>query len=249
MPRIRGIALGLWVILVVALTTLYAVNPGLLQPEALVDVLRQSGQPVLLAYVVLSIVRAFTLIPSTVAHHRWHAAVSGSARLRDGELARGNRGSLRRSSTSSSSSSALESSLKGNTLRGCAGSRARCARKGFWMRVGVVGVSVCADRCDLLCSRHPADARRDVPVRCGARRIADRRLLRTRRQQVVRRVVSRVTTAISPVSMVVGYINPISRAWNATESRARSTRAPRSSARRPPGVPGRPARPGGAART
>ena len=66
MPRIRGIALELWVILVVALTTLYAVNPGLLQPEALVDVLRQSGQPVLLAYVVLSIVRAFTLIPSTV---------------------------------------------------------------------------------------------------------------------------------------------------------------------------------------
>ena len=66
MPRIRGIALGLWVIFVVALMTLYAVNPGLLQPEALVDVLRQSGQPVLLAYVVLSIVRAFTLIPSTV---------------------------------------------------------------------------------------------------------------------------------------------------------------------------------------
>ena len=66
MPRIRGIALGLWVILVVALTALYAVNPKLLQPEVLVDVLRQSGQPVLLAYVVLSIVRAFTLIPSTV---------------------------------------------------------------------------------------------------------------------------------------------------------------------------------------
>ena len=66
MPRIRRIALGLWVILVVALTALYAVNPGLLQPEVLVDVLRQSGQPVLLAYIVLSIVRAFTLIPSTV---------------------------------------------------------------------------------------------------------------------------------------------------------------------------------------
>ena len=66
MPRIRGIALGLWVILVVALMTLYAVNPSLLQPAALVDVLRQSGQPVLLAYVVLSIVRACTLIPSTM---------------------------------------------------------------------------------------------------------------------------------------------------------------------------------------
>ena len=66
MPRIRRIALGLWVLLVVTLTVLYAVNPELVRPEGLVDALRQSGQPVLLAYVVLSVVRAFTLIPSTV---------------------------------------------------------------------------------------------------------------------------------------------------------------------------------------
>ena len=66
MPRIRRIALGLWVLLMVALTGLYAVNPELVNPERLVDALRQSGQPVLLAYVVLSVVRAFTLIPSTV---------------------------------------------------------------------------------------------------------------------------------------------------------------------------------------
>ena len=66
MPRIRRIALGLWVLLVLALTALYAVNPELLSPEVLVGQLRQSGQPVLLAYLALSIVRAFTLIPSTV---------------------------------------------------------------------------------------------------------------------------------------------------------------------------------------
>ena len=66
MPRVRRIALGLWVLLVVTLTVLYSVNPELVNPERLVDALRQSGQPVLLAYVVLSVVRAFTLIPSTV---------------------------------------------------------------------------------------------------------------------------------------------------------------------------------------
>ena len=66
MPRIRRIALGLWVMLLLVLTVLYAVNPGLATPERLVDTLRQSGQPVLLGYIVLSVVRAFTLIPSTV---------------------------------------------------------------------------------------------------------------------------------------------------------------------------------------
>jgi len=65
-PRIRRIALGLWVLLMLTLAVLYAVNPDLVRPERLVEVLRQSGQPVLLGYVVLSVVRAFTLIPSTV---------------------------------------------------------------------------------------------------------------------------------------------------------------------------------------
>ena len=64
--RIRRTTLGLWVVLMLTLTVLYAVNPELVRPERLVDALRQSGQPVLLAYVVLSVVRAFTLIPSTV---------------------------------------------------------------------------------------------------------------------------------------------------------------------------------------
>ena len=48
------------------LTALYAMSPELLRPETLVDALRRSGQPVLAAYVLLSVVRAFTLIPSTV---------------------------------------------------------------------------------------------------------------------------------------------------------------------------------------
>ena len=65
-PRIRRIALGLWVSLVAGLTALYALHPELMRPEVLVEMLRGSGQPVLLAYVVLSVVRAFTLIPSTV---------------------------------------------------------------------------------------------------------------------------------------------------------------------------------------
>ena len=66
MSRIRRIALGLWVVLVVTLTALYAMSPELLRPETLVDALRRSGQPVLAAYVLLCVVRAFTLIPSTV---------------------------------------------------------------------------------------------------------------------------------------------------------------------------------------
>ena len=53
-------------LLVLTLTVLYAVNPDLLRPETLVETLRESGQPVLLVYALLSVGRAFTLIPSTV---------------------------------------------------------------------------------------------------------------------------------------------------------------------------------------
>ena len=66
MPRIRVIAFVVWALVVLLLSGLYFVRPELLDPARVVDVLRGSGQPVLLAYVVLSIVRAFTLIPSTV---------------------------------------------------------------------------------------------------------------------------------------------------------------------------------------
>ena len=88
MPRIRRIALGLWVLLVLTLTVLYAANPELLRPGMLVEVLRQLGQPVLLAYVVLSVGRAFTLIPSTVIivvgtllfpNQRWFVMISSMA--------------------------------------------------------------------------------------------------------------------------------------------------------------------------
>ena len=66
MPRIRWIAFVLWVALVVVLSVLYTVNPELLDPSRMVETLRGSGQPVLLGYVVLSVIRAFTLVPSTV---------------------------------------------------------------------------------------------------------------------------------------------------------------------------------------
>ena len=66
MPMIRRIALGLWLFLVFVLSILYAFHPDLLRPETLVSMLDGSGQSALLAYVILSIVRAFTLIPSTV---------------------------------------------------------------------------------------------------------------------------------------------------------------------------------------
>ena len=66
MPRVRRIAQGFWVVLVLTLLGLYSARPELLQPETLVELLRQSGQPVLFGYFVLSVVRAFTLIPSTV---------------------------------------------------------------------------------------------------------------------------------------------------------------------------------------
>ena len=66
LPRIRLIALVLWAVSVVVLSGLYFLRPDLLEPERVAGVLRGSGQPVLLGYVVLSVVRAFTLVPATV---------------------------------------------------------------------------------------------------------------------------------------------------------------------------------------
>ncbi len=65
-PRIRLIALGVWVVLVAGLSLLYALQPELLDPERVVAALRASGQSVLLGCVVLSILRPFTLLPSSV---------------------------------------------------------------------------------------------------------------------------------------------------------------------------------------
>ncbi len=66
MPRVRVIALVFWVLLVVTLSAVYALRPELLTPRHVVEVLRQSGQPVLVWYGILNVVRGFTLIPSTV---------------------------------------------------------------------------------------------------------------------------------------------------------------------------------------
>ena len=66
MPRIRRIALGLWILFTLSLGALYVFNPALLKPETLVDRLRQSGQYASAGYMVVGVVRAFTLLPSTV---------------------------------------------------------------------------------------------------------------------------------------------------------------------------------------
>ncbi|MDE0827952.1 MAG: VTT domain-containing protein [Vicinamibacterales bacterium] len=52
--------------LVLALLVLYAARPELLDPARVVATLRASGRSVLLGYVILSIVRPFTLVPSSV---------------------------------------------------------------------------------------------------------------------------------------------------------------------------------------
>ena len=66
MPRIRLIGLGLWIVLVLTLTVIYALNPELRSAKAWVEILRGTGQPLLLGYLVLSIIRPFTLVPSTM---------------------------------------------------------------------------------------------------------------------------------------------------------------------------------------
>lgn len=88
MPRSRLIALVLWTGLVIVLSALYALRPELLEPERVVRTLRASGQSVLFGYVVLSVLRPFTLIPSTVLiivgtllfpDRQWFVAVSSLA--------------------------------------------------------------------------------------------------------------------------------------------------------------------------
>ena len=66
MSRGRLVALSVWVVLVLALLVLYAARPELLDPARVVATLRASGRSVLLGYVILSIVRPFTLVPSSV---------------------------------------------------------------------------------------------------------------------------------------------------------------------------------------
>ena len=60
------IAFGLWLALTVGLGVVYLVNPALIDPAALVRVLRQADPFVLVGYVLVSVLRPVTLVPSTV---------------------------------------------------------------------------------------------------------------------------------------------------------------------------------------
>ncbi len=62
----RRIALGLWFALTVGLGVLYFVNPELIDPVTLARALRQAGPLVLIGYVLVSVLRPVTLVPSTV---------------------------------------------------------------------------------------------------------------------------------------------------------------------------------------
>ena len=66
MTTSRRIALGFWLVLTVSLSVLYVVRPDLIAPANLVSALRQAGPWVMLGYVVVSLLRPVTLIPSTV---------------------------------------------------------------------------------------------------------------------------------------------------------------------------------------
>lgn len=66
MTTSRRIAFGFWLAVTLALGVLYARRPELIEPASLVDFLRGSGPFVLLAYVVVSVLRPVTLVPSTV---------------------------------------------------------------------------------------------------------------------------------------------------------------------------------------
>ena len=66
MTTSRRIACGFWLAATLALGLLYARRPELVAPANLVAFLRGAGPFVLLAYVVVSVLRPVTLVPSTV---------------------------------------------------------------------------------------------------------------------------------------------------------------------------------------
>ena len=66
MTPVRQIALGVWLVGTIGLSILYATRQELINPINLVVLLRQAGTWVLLGYVVVSISRPVTLVPSTV---------------------------------------------------------------------------------------------------------------------------------------------------------------------------------------
>tara|TARA_B100000029_G_scaffold63993_1_gene57314 strand:- start:1758 stop:2315 length:558 start_codon:yes stop_codon:yes gene_type:complete len=66
MTPVRRIALGVWVVVTIGLSILYATRPELIDPVNLAGLLRQAGTGVLLGYVVVSILRPVTMLPSTI---------------------------------------------------------------------------------------------------------------------------------------------------------------------------------------
>jgi len=151
-----------WVLLGLSLSVLYISRPGLLDPGHLVGILRGSGQQVFLGYVVLSIVRAFTVIPSTVL------VIVGTL------LFPGRPVFVMVSSLSGVVVVCLahllllllllRASTRGTgSLAGASDERER-----FLAHRGVVGFFIRTYGCDLLGRRHLADAGRELRVRCGA---------------------------------------------------------------------------------
>tara|TARA_B100001146_G_scaffold6052_1_gene5341 strand:+ start:1788 stop:2345 length:558 start_codon:yes stop_codon:yes gene_type:complete len=66
MTPARRIALGVWLMATTGLSILYVMRPELINPVNLVALLRQTGTLVLFGYIVVSILRPVTLVPSTV---------------------------------------------------------------------------------------------------------------------------------------------------------------------------------------
>ncbi|MFP6572172.1 MAG: hypothetical protein VB674_06120, partial [Vicinamibacterales bacterium] len=66
MTPARRIALGVWLMATTGLSILYVMRPELINPVNLVALLRQTGTLVLFGYIVVSILRPVTMVPSTV---------------------------------------------------------------------------------------------------------------------------------------------------------------------------------------
>ena len=130
MPKIRRLALGLWVLLMLSLTGLYAVNPELLEPErARRDAasVGSAGPAGLCRPQRRAAVHAHS---EYGPHHRRHATVSGSAVVRHYQLARWRRG-LSGAHLLLLRVSRSRRPLRSARTRGaCGGSRSRCTRKG-----------------------------------------------------------------------------------------------------------------------
>ena len=62
----RKITFGFWLSVVLMLIVTYAMEPEWRTPERILSLLRASGRGVMIAYLLLSVMRPFTLLPNTV---------------------------------------------------------------------------------------------------------------------------------------------------------------------------------------